>query len=264
MKIWLIDAFTNKPFTGNPAAVILVEDFPAEAICLSLSQELNLSETVFVKLIEENHYHIRWFTPKVEVTLCGHGTLAAAHMLFCEKYCDIAKPIFFASLSGMLKVGHLSSHKYSMDFPLQETGPKLPLQAFQALRLQPLCAVQADDVAIVEVSEEALRQFQPDSASIQKLPYRALVLTAKSSMPYDFQSRFFSPKSGVLEDPVTGSAHCKLAHYWQQKMGKNTFHAFQASSRGGEIFLQIHDKRVSLIGEAVTIFEGVIHSIAQV
>jgi PhzF family phenazine biosynthesis protein len=259
MKIYTVDAFvrhSQQPFTGNPAAVAIVEDFPSDSVCQKIAAEMNLSETAFAKQLSHDHYHIRWFTPKVEVKLCGHATLATAHILFSEK--NISVPtLFFESQSGILKATK-ALNGITLDFPLQKTGPAREISTFQEIIPLSILAVEtAHDDVIIEVADEAaLRNAQIDVSQLANIDCRGIIITARSTGEYDFISRFFAPKVGVNEDPVTGSAHCKLADYWQKKLGKKQFHAFQASSRGGELLLEINDNRVLMTGQAVTILRG--------
>ena len=251
MKIWIVDAFTDQPYKGNPAAVAIVEEFPEDALCQKIAEEMNLSETAFVKKLENSKFHLRWFTPKVEVKLCGHATLAAAHILHQEKLIS-RNEIQFNSLSGPLKV-YISSSDYTLDFPLQKTGKSIELNNFKNI----VQAVEAYDDVIIELSsEDDVRNYIPSITELEKIDCRGVILTAKGNDKYDFVSRFFAPKVGVNEDPVTGSAHCKLADYWEQKLKKKTFLAYQASHRGGEIQISIHDDRVFLKGNAVTVLKG--------
>lgn len=258
-KIWTVDSFTNQPYKGNPAGVMVVKDFPENSICHAIAAEMNLSETAFIKPLQENCFHLRWFTPTTEVKLCGHATLAAAHILFEQKLVN-TQTIEFDSLSGKLFVCR-EDNTLSMDFPLQETGPQLNSKSFEELLNLPsgsiLNAVQAYDDIILELQEpEMLKKLTPDTSLVMKVDCRGLIITAKSDAPYDFISRFFAPRVGVPEDPVTGSAHCKLAHYWSKKLEKQNLFAYQASQRGGEIIIQVSGNRVSLKGQAVTIMEG--------
>ncbi len=257
-KIWIVDAFTDKPYRGNPAGVMLVDEFPLDKNCHAIAAELNLSETAFVKRLDIDHYHVRWFTPATEVKLCGHATLASAHVLFAEQLIQSNK-IRFDSLSGVLNVTR-EADGLVLDFPLQKTGESLDLALFENLldlKGDILNVVQAYDDVIVELREEArLHAFKPDFAQISQVPCRGLVLTVASQGEYDFVSRFFAPKVGVNEDPVTGSAHCKLAYYWSQKLDKQNLKAYQASARGGKIMLRVENDRVMLKGTAVTVMAG--------
>ena len=255
MKIWIVDAFTDHPYAGNPAAVIIVDTFPNDEMCQQIAAEMNLSETAFIKPLGPNHFHLRWFTPKVEVKLCGHATLASSHILHQEKLIT-APRILFESLSGPLKV-RITDSDYTLDFPLQKTGSEINSALITDCFGDIVHAVQAYDDFIIEVESEALlRSYKPDIAKLMKIECRGIIVTTKGTGPYDFVSRFFAPKVGVNEDPVTGSAHCKLAHYWQQKLHKSDFLAYQASTRGGEIRLSIVGDRVHLTGQAVTILKG--------
>lgn len=257
MKIWTVDAFTDQPFRGNPAAVTIVKDFPKDEICLAIASEMNLSETAFIKPLAEDYYQIRWFTPVTEVRLCGHATLASAHLLFSEGFIK-GERISFESLSGLLNVTKEEKGRYTLNFPLQPIDKPLPLDRFKAI-FGPtvLNAVQAFDDVLVELDDvQSLRRSAYDLSKIATIEARGVTLTAAGDQGYDFVSRFFAPRIGVPEDPVTGSAHCKLADYWQKKLGKSTFRAFQASKRGGEIEISIRDKRVLLTGSAKTILES--------
>lgn len=258
MNVWMVDAFAKKPYTGNPAAVMIVSEFPEDKICQKIAAEINLSETAFVKILGKDTFHIRWFTPTVEVKLCGHATLAAAHILF-EEGLFSSHMITFTSLSGFLNVLR-ENDGFILNFPLQETGSSLPVEAFiKTLHIDETVVdvVQAYDDMILELATpEALRQLILDPKDVAKLDCRGVIVTSKGDGPYDFISRFFAPRVGVNEDPVTGSAHCKLAHYWQKKLNKEFFLAYQASSRGGEIRITIQGNRVLLKGQAITIMKG--------
>ncbi|WP_440683803.1 PhzF family phenazine biosynthesis protein [Cysteiniphilum halobium] len=257
MKFWTVDAFAHKPYAGNPAAVILVDDFPDGMACQKIAAEINLSETAFVKPLFKGRFHIRWFTPAVEVKLCGHATLAAAHVLDKNDLFH-TNSIVFQSLSGELTVSKHEDKCYTLNFPLQETQ-QIDKSSFIANFPQvTLCEVaQAYDDIIVELeSDQAVRSFKPDFSLLTHIDCRGVIITAKGSESYDFVSRFFGPRVGVNEDPVTGSAHCKLAHYWMQKLNKKHFQAYQASSRGGEINIEVDDDRVLLSGQAILMSEG--------
>jgi PhzF family phenazine biosynthesis protein len=254
--IWLVDAFTDKPYAGNPAGVMVVGEFPSHM--REIAAEMNCSETTFVKHLGGSHYHIRWLTPTVEVKLCGHATLSAAHILFNELHMP-GNELVFDSLSGPLRVTK-DGNALVLDFPLQKVSSQLNVADFAtAFNLDPseiVEAVQAmDDAMVVVHDEKVVRACKPDFAKLGQLDYRVVMVTAKGK-DYDFVSRVFGPKVGVNEDPVTGSAHCKLADYWSQKLGKTHLSAFQASARGGELDISIHGDRVHLKGHAVTIMKG--------
>lgn len=258
MKIWTVDAFTKVPYSGNPAAVAIVPEFPEDALCRKIAAEMNLSETAFVKPLTDGTFHIRWFTPLLEVKLCGHATLSAAHILFQEGLVS-ANEITLTSLSGPLIVTK-ENDALILNFPLQKTGPNLPVEALMEqldIDGSVVAAVQAYDDVILELENpELLQQLALNPKDVLKLDCRGLIVTAKGKAPYDFISRFFAPRVGVDEDPVTGSAHCKLAHYWQQKLNKDSFVAYQASKRGGKIHITIQQDRVLLKGHAISIMEG--------
>jgi len=260
MKIYTVDAFVdpNKSFSGNPAAVMPVDDFPSDEMCQNIAKEMNLSETAFVKQLTLDHFHIRWFTPAVEVKLCGHATLATAHILYEEGLTHAAR-ISFESKSGLLTVVK-NQNEFTLDFPLQPTGQVLDKITFEKiLNTEIITATQAlDDVLIELPSEMYLRNFKPNFEKIVNIDCRGLILTARADedSQYDFVSRFFGPRVGVPEDPVTGSAHCKLADYWHKKLGKTEFVAYQASPRGGEIKLAVEQNRVKLKGRALTVIQG--------
>ncbi len=256
MKIWSVDAFASKPYTGNPAAVTIVEEFPSDEVCQKIAAEINLSETAFVKPLGSNHFHIRWFTPAVEVKLCGHATLAATHILLQEDLVNNA-PINFDSLSGILQT-QKTAQGITLNFPLQATGPRLEHESFNDLFGNQIVTIEkAFDDVIVELNDEKnIYDFVPVIEKINQIDCRGLIITARGKNKYDFISRFFGPRVGVAEDPVTGSAHCKLAYYWQQRLKKNNFLAYQASKRGGELILEINDDRVLMTGSAITISCG--------
>lgn len=259
MKIWTVDAFAREPYTGNPAAVTIVAEFPEDALCKKIAAEMNLSETAFVKPLANGTFQIRWFTPLVEIKLCGHGTLATAHILFQEGLVP-GDSITFTSLSGSLEVTR-ESGALVLNFPLKPIGKTLPVEAIidqLDINDSVITAVEGDDNDIILELEspKVLRTIDLDPKDILKLGCRDLILTAKGDGSYDFVSRVFAPCQGINEDPVTGSAHCKLAHYWQQKLNKNSFIAYQASKRGGEIHIIIQQDRVLLKGHAITIMEG--------
>jgi PhzF family phenazine biosynthesis protein len=260
MKIWTVDAFAKAPYTGNPAAVTIVPEFPEDAVCHNIAAEMNLSETVFVKPLTDGTFHIRWFTPLVEVELCGHGTLATAHVLFQEGLVP-GDTVTFTSLSGLLHVTR-ESDALVLNFPLKKTGTELHVTAItehlEMISESVVTAVNGNDNDIIlELSSpEVLRTISLDPQAILKLKCRFLMLTAKGDGLYDFISRVFAPSLGIDEDPVTGSAHCKLAYYWQQKLNTDSFLAYQASARGGEIHITIQQDCVLLKGHAITVMEG--------
>ncbi|MGE3317861.1 MAG: PhzF family phenazine biosynthesis protein [Candidatus Berkiella sp.] len=253
--IWIVDAFAHGPYTGNPAAVMIVDEFPKDM--QQIAAEMNLSETVFVKKIATNHFHIRWLTPIVEVKLCGHATLAASHILFQEKLIN-SNTIKFESLSGPLEVTQRKDG-LTLNFPLQPVSKQLDIASFEELldlKDVVIDVVQAhDDVIVLLKNEQQVAEFIPNIEKIKEIDARAVVITAASSQ-YDFVSRFFGPRVGVNEDPVTGAAHCKLADFWAKRLKKNQFTAYQASKRGGVLQVEIQNDRVLLTGKAITVMAG--------
>jgi PhzF family phenazine biosynthesis protein len=257
MKIFTVDAFTDKPFAGNPAAVCLLAQPRADTWMQQVAQEMNLSETAFV-YIGKDGYNLRWFTPTTEVDLCGHATLATAFVLWEVNYLTRNEVARFHTKSGLLTAS-LKENWIELDFPsepAQELTP--PQELIQALQIKPLYTGKNRFDYLVEVeSEDVVRSIQPDFGLLVKVPARGVIVTSRSSQKeYDFISRFFGPAAGVNEDPVTGSAHCCLGPYWQQKLSKDTFTAFQASARGGLVKLRVVNDRVKLIGQAVIVMRG--------
>ena len=254
-KIWTVDAFTSKAYAGNPAAVMIVDEFPQDMALIAM--EMNLSETVFLKPLGENHFHIRWFTPAVEIKLCGHATLAASHILFQENKIN-GQTIHYESLSGPLTVDKLSDGLV-LNFPLQKTTDILDKTIYaQALNLSEeiIEVVKAyDDVIVLVNHEDVVKNLVVNVNKLAEIHVRGVIITA-TSQQYDFISRFFGVDCGVHEDPVTGSAHCKLADFWSKRLNKTEFHAYQASKRGGELNIKIEQDRVLIKGQAVTIMEG--------
>ena len=257
MNLWIVDSFANKPFHGNPAAVALVNQFPEDIVCQNIAAEMNLSETVFVKKLSDNQFHIRWFTPTVEVDLCGHGTLAASHVLH-EQGMFTEKEIVFESLSGPLRVTNNHPH-YTLDFPARTNHTGFHITPDILNHFGPIneVALYGDDLVIEASSDDLVKNLKPDFTLIKSMPCHSVIYTAKSEgSSFDFISRFFNPKHGINEDPVTGFSHCILAPYWSKKLNKTEMLAHQASKRGGTIHVNLKGKRVLLTGEAVTVFEG--------
>ena len=255
MKIWTVDAFTKDAYQGNPAAVMVVDDFPIRA--QAIAAEMNLSETVFLKPLQENRYHIRWFTPDVEVDLCGHATLAGCHVLFHHLKIPFDE-VRLQSLSGDLLVQKEGASSYTLNFPRQDVSDLLDPAPFKAIfpkvRLEEVRKAH-DDIIVLCAHEDEVRGALPDFVALQKIEARGVILTSPGGH-YDFVSRFFAPKVGVPEDPVTGSAHCKLVPYWAARLGKDTLTAYQASKRGGVLSLRLDEDRVFITGDAVTVMEG--------
>jgi len=252
-----VDAFTNRPFAGNPAAVCILPAAPADRWMQDVAREMNLSETSF--LVPQNGgYNLRWFTPSVEVDLCGHATLASAHVLWEEGHLAATEQARFHTRSGLL-LAERAGEWIEMDFPAKAEQPaETPAGMVAALGIQPVYVGRNQFDYLVEVdSAAALRAIQPDHSALRKLPVRGIIVTARSDTPeYDFISRFFAPGSGIDEDPVTGSAHCCLGPYWSKRLGETEFLAYQASPRGGVMRVRCAGDRVFLGGQAVTVLRG--------
>lgn len=258
LPFFLVDAFSDRPFSGNPAVVCPLPGWPADRWLQDVAAEMKQSETAF--LVEESDcFRLRWFTPKVEVALCGHATLASAHALW---QAGLAKPnseIQFSTKSGVLKAAYRQG-EIELDFPLTPEEPADP-----PAELLPALGVRAKYVGrnrssdyLVEVESEAeLRQMAPDFKRLATAPVRGTIVTSRSAdSRFDFVSRFFAPAVGIDEDPVTGSAHCCLGDFWQKRLGKNEFLAYQASPRGGVVRVRVADGRAFLGGKAVTVAAG--------
>jgi PhzF family phenazine biosynthesis protein len=263
MKIpfFQIDAFTNRAFGGNPAAVCLLDDLSVtDDQLMAIAAENNLSETAFLWTADDD-FRLRWFTPTVEISLCGHATLASAHALWQSGRISPQTPISFHTLSGSLTATPLADGWIELNFPaLQGQKAELPAPIQKALGIQPVEVIQLRDRYLVELAtENEVRQLEPDLQLLAKHSNVIVTSRADAGSVYDFVSRFFAPTVGVPEDPVTGSAHCALAPYWSQKLGKTDFLAYQASKRGGVLKIQLADGRVRMAGQAVTTVEGHFH-----
>ncbi|MDX6153890.1 PhzF family phenazine biosynthesis protein [Marinococcus sp. PL1-022] len=260
MKIYTVDAFTNEAFYGNPAGVCLLEgtEQKSEAWMQQTAAEMNLSETAFLFKKEEGEYGIRWFTPSAEVDLCGHATLASAHVLWEEKEVAKTQTITFQSASGPL-AAFLKEGSIWLDFPSEPPEPA-PLNEglLQALGIKAPAVEQNRMDVVVEVdSEAALRNIVPDMEALAEHTTRGCIVTSLSEEEgIDFVSRCFFPAIGVEEDPVTGSAHCALGPYWAKRMAKQSFTAKQASKREGIVEVEMHRSRCHIGGRAVTVMKG--------
>jgi PhzF family phenazine biosynthesis protein len=259
LRILQVDAFTDTPFAGNPAAVCMLPHPAAERWMQDVAREMNLAETAFLHP-EGEGWHLRWFTPAVEVDLCGHATLATAHVLWEDGHLAAERQARFQTRSGLLTADRRGAW-IELDFPATGPTPVTPPAG--------LIAALGDGVApayvgktrfdyLVEVDSEAtVRALRPDLSALERVEARGVIVTARATTPgYDFVSRFFAPQSGVPEDPVTGSAHCALGPYWQSRLGRQAFVAYQASPRGGVVRVQVSGDRVRLGGQAVTVLRG--------
>ncbi len=257
MKFWQVDSFTNSVFKGNPACVYVVDEVLSDFVMQNIAAEMNVSETSFVKEVDKNRFHIRWFTPGSEVDLCGHATLAAAHILFSEGF-STENEIFFDSKSGPLSAKRSGSDIY-LDFPAQPAKEE-PVDALTAsiVGFNPdFVGDSVRDRLVLFPTEESVVGFKPDFLAISQLSKEGFLITAQSDDPrYDYIYRGFFPKLKVNEDPVTGSANTVLAPFWASRLGKSDLKAFQASTRTGELSLSLAGDRVQIGGQAVTSFTG--------
>lgn len=254
--IYQVDAFTDQPFSGNPAAVCLMKEKRNAEWMQQVAAEMNLSETAFL-LPENDGYRLRWFTPTSEVDLCGHATLASAHILFESGRCEQNEVVFYTKSETL--TAFYTGEGICLNFPGKPQQPSsLPSGVKEALGVEPLYIGRNEFDFMIEVeSAQQVENLVPDFSTLRKIKARGFIVTSRSdSKPYDFVSRFFATGVGVDEDPVTGSAHCCLAPFWAEKLGKTNLLAYQASKRGGEMELQVMDERVHLTGKAVTILKG--------
>lgn len=266
-KITVADAFTDRPYRGNPAAVVVLERAREEAWMRDLAREMNLSETAFL-VPRADGFDLRWFTPAVEVELCGHATLASAHVLWTDGRLASDAVARFHTKSGLLSAARRGAW-IELDFPATQAQPsEAPPGLFDALG-----AVGSDvrrskfDYLVAYDDEATVRALRPDFARLRTLPVRGIIATARASVRasasnadaargLDVVSRFFAPGSGIDEDPVTGSAHCALGPYWAEKLAKDDLVCFQASQRGGTVRVGVRGERVLLAGQAVTVWRG--------
>ena len=253
----VVDAFTDQPFQGNPAAVFPLQKWPSNAWLQNVALEMNHAETAFL-VPEEQGYRLRWFTPTVEVDLCGHATLAAAKALAHLQRWPNTGPLCFQTRSGELRV-NLQGNSFELDFPVTpQISCPAPPDLLVGLATTPIyVGKNAMDYLVELPSEQAVRNLHPNQNLLATIPCRGIIVTALSDSPeFDFISRFFGPAVGVNEDPVTGSAHCCLAEYWSKKLGKNHLRAYQASRRGGVVTMDLREERVILTGQAVVMSQG--------
>jgi len=257
VPLYIVDAFTDQPFRGNPAAVCLLSGAADETWMRHVAREMNLSETAFL-FPEGDGHRLRWFTPAVEVALCGHATLASAHVLWETHRLSPKETARFHTQSGLLSAEH-KGNEIELNFPAKPVEPApTPEGLSAALGVDPVYVGRNSFDYLVQIeSAERLRSLKPDFPKLATLPVRGIIVTGRSDQPrFDFLSRFFAPASGVNEDPVTGSAHCTLGPFWQSRLGKAEFAAYQASARGGSIKVRVADNRVFLAGQAVTVLRG--------
>ena len=257
VPLFQVDAFSAKPFAGNPAAICLLEEPADPAWMQSVAVEMNLSETAFL-YPEAGDYQLRWFTPKFEVDLCGHATLASAHVLYETGRVDSEAEIRFHTRSGVLKAARRDQF-IELHFPIT-AATECPADPglLEALGVSASFVGRNDYDTLVEVdSEQTLRSLRPDFRALGEIDVRGVIVTARgASGEFDFVSRFFAPAAGVDEDPVTGSAHCTLVAHWNRRLGERPFVAFQASPRGGVVHVRSESDRAILGGHAVTVLKG--------
>lgn len=258
ITIYQADAFTDRPFTGNPAAVCILEEPKTDEWMQNVALEMNLSETAFLQELADG-YNLRWFTPAVEVKLCGHATLAGAHILWETGRLKEDETARFQTLSGLLTAAR-KGEIIELDFPATpETPAEPPRGLTDALGINSPEYVGKNlfDYLVVVDSEKTVRELSPDFTALKRVPARGIIVTARSDgSDFDFVSRFFAPAAGVNEDPVTGSAHCCLGPYWSRQLGKKQLTGYQASARGGLVQVHAAGDRVQLGGKAVTVMKG--------
>ncbi|MFO0946121.1 MAG: PhzF family phenazine biosynthesis protein [Planctomycetota bacterium] len=252
-----VDAFSNRPFAGNPAAVCFLDQPMSDAWMQAVAEENNLAETAFIEPLTDG-FRLRWFTPVTEVDLCGHATLASAHVLWETGRLRHDEPARFHSLSGLLTCTYRDGW-IEMDFPAEPVAASaVPGGLFESLGIvSGFVGKNRMDYLVALDADEEVRRLSPDFAGLGKIDARGIIVTARSStQPYDFISRFFAPRLGVNEDHVCGSAHCALGPFWQARLDKNRLLAYQASRRGGIVRVGVEQNRVRLGGQAVTVVEG--------
>jgi len=262
-RIIQVDSFTDRPFAGNPAAVCLLDAPAPESWMQHVAAEMNLSETAFVHPIEPGPlFRLRWFTPSVEVDLCGHATLAAAHVLWEEKVLRPQAPAQFETRSGRL-AARRQGDWIELDFPAEVIDSpildQIELDQIAAAVKTPFLSAGRNrlDLLVEFADEQTVREVQPDYRLIAALPVRGVIATSRAAAPeFDFVSRFFAPRVGVDEDPVCGSAHCCLGPFWASRLGRNELTGHQVSPRGGVVKVRVAGPRVALIGQAVTVLRG--------
>ncbi|EJN25662.1 phenazine biosynthesis protein PhzF family [Pseudomonas sp. GM79] len=248
-----VDAFSDRPFSGNPAMVYRLDTWLDDELMQKIAAEHNLAETAFL-VREGSVWHIRWFTPTTEVPLCGHATLASAYVLF-EIHKEPAERLDFICKSGPLSVSREGTRLW-LDFPaVVPTEVGVTLDVEHALGVKAVDVLGSKELFVVLESEQAVLDCQPDMVALAKLPWPGAIVTAKGNT-HDFVSRYFAPAIGINEDPVTGSTHCSLIPYWSERLNKSNLTAYQCSARGGELFCQLEGDRVSIGGNATLVASG--------
>ena len=256
--LYQVDAFTDRPFAGNPAAVVLLDDDASNEWMQHVAAEMNLSETAFLTSGNGDAYRLRWFTPVAEVDLCGHATLATAHVLWEAGHLGTGRRAVFDTAGGRLSAQR-DGDWILMDFPAEEAEDlEEHLGLADALGVHPIRVSSNRLDILVEIeSEAAVRSLEPDLHALERIGMRGVIVTAQAAgQQFDFVSRYFAPRFGIPEDPVTGSAHCCLGPYWRDRLGKTDLLGYQASARGGTVGVEVAGDRVLLKGKAVTVFRG--------
>jgi len=255
-----VDAFTDRLFSGNPAGVCMLTEWLPDRLLQDIAAENNLSETAFI-VSRTGANELRWFTPAMEVDLCGHATLAAAHVLF-HHYGRREQRLNFTTRSGLLTVSH-ADDLLVLDFPSRPaTACEAPRQLVEGLGAIPMTVAKARDYLAVFEREQQVRDLRPDMATLSRLDCLGIIAAAPGA-DCDFVSRFFAPRADAPEDPVTGSAHCTLIPYWADRLGRRKLHARQLSSRGGELYCEDKGERVAIGGRAITYSSGALHIAAR-
>ncbi|MCW2905076.1 MAG: PhzF family phenazine biosynthesis isomerase [Streptosporangiaceae bacterium] len=268
MRMLVVDAFTDRPFAGNPAGVCLLDEAAEATWMQRVAAEMKHSETAFARPVDDADadYELRWFTPAVEVALCGHATLATGHALYESGAVPTGMPIRFRTLhSGVLTVRRDDRGWIEMDFPAYPAEPVDPPEGLCEIIGVPISWTGRNgqrDLLVELRDEQTVRLLDPDLDAFARLDGRGVIVTAAAGPggPHDFVSRFFGAAVGVKEDPVTGSAHCALAPYWSKKLGRQSLVGYQASSRGGYVHATVEGDRVTLVGPAVTVLDGALHA----
>lgn len=260
MELYQVDAFTDRPFAGNPAAICLIDDEPDAPWMQALAQEMNLSETAFVRPVDDG-FDLRWFTPGAEVDLCGHATLASAHVLYETGRLDRSEVARFSTRSGILTARPADNGWIELDFPADPvTSVETDARLAAALGVDLVGTYRGKAYHLVEVKDAgSVRAVSPDFRALQALEIEVIVTSPDDSGVYDFISRFFAPGLGVNEDPVTGSAHCTLATFWSERLGQTELVAYQASQRGGVVRIRCAGDRVKLQGRAITVMQATLY-----
>jgi PhzF family phenazine biosynthesis protein len=264
VEIYQIDAFTDRPFKGNPAAVCVLLEPRDETWMQNVAKEMNLSETAFLHR-QEDGFNLRWFTPAVEIELCGHATLASAHILWETGLLNEQEQARFHTLSGLLTATR-RGEEIKLNFPARPDEPvSAPPGLIDALSIVPKYVGKTKHDYLLELdSEEAVRTLSPDFAMLRALSIRGIMVTSVAETEgFDFVSRFFAPGAGIDEDPVTGAAHCCLGPFWSRRLGKDELVAYQASARGGVVRVRVEGERVILGGQAVTVLRGELSAISS-